>query len=98
MPRPADHYTHAQFVPVESDFQGETVCCAHCKIWTGSVKTLNRKKEHLLKCPAYAAWRAAGNGEDLAPPNKYSKRDSSVMHHTEYLLPRPVICSQPDTA
>ena len=68
MPRPPDHYTHAQFEAVDSDFLGETVRCVHCKLWTGSVKTLNRKKEHLLKCTAYAAWREAGNGQDLAPP------------------------------
>ncbi|KJX96474.1 hypothetical protein TI39_contig623g00009 [Zymoseptoria brevis] len=79
MPRPPDHYTHAQFEPVESDHAGETVQCRHCRNWTGSIKTLNRKKAHLLTCTQYAQWRAAGNGQDLAPPNKYHKRDSSVM-------------------
>lgn len=83
MPRPSDHYTHAQFEPVESDFQGETVRCVHCKHWSGSVKTLNRKKDHLMKCRAYAAWRAAGNGQDLPPPNKYNKRDSSALNDDE---------------
>lgn len=83
MPRPTDHYTHAQFAPIESDFRGETVQCLHCKNWSGSVKTLSRKKEHLLKCPSYAAWRAAGHGQDLAPPNKYQKRDSAAMNDAE---------------
>ncbi|KAM3424773.1 hypothetical protein BST61_g6754 [Cercospora zeina] len=78
MPRPPDNYTHAQFEHVESEHQGETVQCVHCRNWTGSVKTLNRKKAHLLNCPQYAAWRAAGNGQDLAPPNKYNKRDSDM--------------------
>ncbi|KAJ5654826.1 hypothetical protein N7490_001829 [Penicillium lividum] len=27
---------------------------------------------HLQKCPEYAAWRAAGNGQQLAPPNPYN--------------------------
>ncbi|PPJ58434.1 hypothetical protein CBER1_09284 [Cercospora berteroae] len=78
MPRPPDNYTHAQFEPVESEHQGETVQCIHCRNWTGSVKTLNRKKAHLLNCTQYAQWRAAGNGQDLAPPNKYNKRDSDI--------------------
>ncbi|KAF2485814.1 hypothetical protein BDY17DRAFT_111980 [Neohortaea acidophila] len=89
MPRPTDHYTHSQFEPIASDFQGETVVCVHCKHWTGSVKTLNRKKEHLLKCPAYAAWRAAGNGQDLPPPNKYSKRDSFALNEPVEYAPAP---------
>lgn len=90
MPRPTDHYTHSQFEPIASDFQGETVVCVHCKHWTGSVKTLNRKKEHLLKCPAYAAWRAAGNGQDLPPPNKYSKRDSFALNEPVEYAPAPM--------
>lgn len=68
-----------QFAPVESDNKGETVQCVHCKQWTGNIKTLNRKKDHLLKCQAYLAWRAEGNGQDLAPPNSYNKRDSSAL-------------------
>lgn len=76
MPRPPDIYTHAQFEPVDSEHAGETVQCVHCHNWTGSIKTLNRKKAHLLNCPQYAQWRAAGNGQDLAPPNKYSRRES----------------------
>ena len=83
MPRPTDHYAHAQFEPVESDHRGETVRCMHCKQWTGSLKTLNRKKDHLMKCRAYASWRAAGNGQDLAPPNKYQKRDSAGVGEVE---------------
>lgn len=83
MPRPPDTYTHAQFEPIESEFQGETVRCMHCKSWTGSTKTLNRKKDHLLKCAAYATWREAGHGQDLAPANKYNKRDSSAMNDDE---------------
>lgn len=84
MPRPADTYSHAQFEPVESDFRGETVRCVHCKQWTGSVRTLHRKKEHLMRCSAYAAWRAAGNGQELPPPNRYtSKRDSSSLADAE---------------
>jgi hypothetical protein len=27
---------------------------------------------HLQKCPEYAAWRGAGNGQELAPPNPYN--------------------------
>ncbi|KAJ5233192.1 hypothetical protein N7468_006148 [Penicillium chermesinum] len=27
---------------------------------------------HLQKCPEYTAWRAAGNGQELAPPNPYN--------------------------
>ncbi|KAF7191124.1 putative transcription factor [Pseudocercospora fuligena] len=79
MPRPPDNYTHAQFEPVESEHQGETVQCIHCRNWTGSIKTLNRKKTHLMNCPQYAQWRASGNGQDLAPPNKYQKRDSTTL-------------------
>ncbi|KXT01263.1 hypothetical protein AC578_3798 [Pseudocercospora eumusae] len=79
MPRPPDNYTHSQFEPVESEHQGETVQCIHCRNWTGSIKTLNRKKAHLMNCPQYAQWRAAGNGQDLAPPNKYQKRDSTTL-------------------
>lgn len=80
MPRPPDLYTHSQFETVDSDHQGETVQCIHCRNWTGSIKTLNRKKAHLLNCTQYAQWRAAGNGQDLAPPNKYNKRDSSTLN------------------
>lgn len=79
MPRPPDNYTHAQFESVDSEHAGETVQCLHCRNWTGSVKTLNRKKAHLLNCPQYAQWRAQGNGQDLAPPNKYSRRESGMM-------------------
>ncbi|TKA37144.1 hypothetical protein B0A54_12005 [Friedmanniomyces endolithicus] len=70
MPRPPDTYSHSQ---------GDTVQCNHCKTWTSNVKTLARKKDHLFKCPQYAAWRAAGNGQDLAPAAPYNKRDSSRL-------------------
>lgn len=80
MPRPPDNYTHSQFELIESEHQGDTVQCVHCRNWTGSIKTLNRKKAHLLNCPQYAQWRDAGNGQDLAPPNKYQKRDSSTLN------------------
>ncbi|KAK4504333.1 hypothetical protein PRZ48_005249 [Zasmidium cellare] len=80
MPRPPDNYTHSQFELIESEHQGDTVQCVHCRNWTGSVKTLNRKKAHLLNCPQYAQWREQGNGQDLAPPNKYQKRDSSTLN------------------
>lgn len=78
MPRPADTYTHSQFEQIDTNNLHETVQCLHCRTWTGNMRTLNRKKEHLMRCPAYAQWRAAGNGQELAPSNKYSKRDSSV--------------------
>ncbi|KAE8153719.1 hypothetical protein BDV25DRAFT_149026 [Aspergillus avenaceus] len=51
---------------------GGTVRCRHCKRWQGSARVLLRKKAHLQKCPEYAAWRAAGNGQELAPPNPYN--------------------------
>ncbi|KAK3631181.1 hypothetical protein LTR56_014885 [Elasticomyces elasticus] len=79
MPRPPDTYSHSQFTVIDSDNKGETVQCNHCKHWTGNVKTLARKKEHLLKCPQYAAWRAAGNGQDLAPAAPYNKRDGDHL-------------------
>ncbi|RGP68311.1 heme oxygenase [Fusarium longipes] len=72
MPRPADTYTHDQFRPVDSANLGETVECFHCKRWQGSAKVLSRKKAHLQNCPEYAAWRAAGNGQELAPSNPYN--------------------------
>jgi hypothetical protein len=61
---------------IDSNSVDGTVQCIHCKNWQGSARPLNRKKEHLLKCPAYAAWRAAGNGQEIPPPNPYSKRVS----------------------
>ncbi|KAK5134033.1 hypothetical protein LTR08_007038 [Meristemomyces frigidus] len=79
MPRPPDTYTHSQFTVIDSDNKGETVQCNHCKNWTGNVKTLNRKKEHLLKCPQYIAWRGNGHGQDLAPHNSYNKRASDAL-------------------
>ncbi|KAG8676088.1 hypothetical protein FPOAC2_02169 [Fusarium poae] len=72
MPRPADTYTHDQFRPVDSANLGETVECLHCGRWQGSAKVLSRKKGHLQNCPEYAAWRAAGNGQELAPTNPYN--------------------------
>ncbi|KAF2720889.1 heme oxygenase-like protein [Polychaeton citri CBS 116435] len=87
MPRPADTYTHSQFESIDSEHNGETVRCVHCKQWTGSVKTLNRKKEHLLKCQAYARWRSDGHGQDLAPPNVYNKRltaDDESFQQSQY--------------
>ncbi|KAF2859392.1 hypothetical protein K470DRAFT_258877 [Piedraia hortae CBS 480.64] len=87
MPRPPDTYTHGQFMTVESDNKGETVQCKHCKNWTGNIKTLNRKKEHLLKCPQYLQWRSQGHGEELAPPNSYQKRDSDQMNADMYSSP-----------
>lgn len=82
MPRPPDTYTHSQFTSIDPDNvngQAETGRCNHCKNWQGNIRALSRKKEHLLKCPQYAEWRAAGNGQDLAPPNSYNKRNSSAL-------------------
>ncbi|KAK4552923.1 hypothetical protein LTR86_010055 [Recurvomyces mirabilis] len=87
MPRPPDTYTHSQFTPVDADTKGETVQCNHCKVWTGNIKTLNRKKDHLLKCQAYMTWRAQGNGQDIPPANTYNKRDSNVEGEGEYESP-----------
>ena len=83
--------TRAQFSLIDSDNKGDTVQCNHCKTWTSNVKTLARKKDHLFKCPQYAAWRAAGNGQDLAPAAPYNKRDSSrlddeYVYHTLMML------------
>ncbi|KAF7586844.1 hypothetical protein BBP40_008237 [Aspergillus hancockii] len=45
---------------------------------------------HLQKCPEYAAWRAAGNGQELAPPNPYNAAgrrlldDSNKGPHAEF--------------
>lgn len=75
----ATELIHSKFALIDSDNKGETVQCVHCKQWTGNVKTLNRKKDHLLKCQAYIAWREQGHGQDLAPPNAYNKRESSAM-------------------
>ena len=94
MPRPPDVYTHSQFEPIESDNRGETVRCIHCHQWTGSVKTLNRKKEHLLKCTQYATWRAQGNGQELQPPNSYTPKRASDgiegAYDQEYVCARQV--------
>ena len=82
MPRPPDTYTHSQFISIDPENakgQVETGRCIHCKTWTGNIRALSRKKEHLLKCGPYAEWRAAGNGQDLAPPNSYNKRVSSGL-------------------
>ncbi|KAF7561373.1 hypothetical protein G7046_g2771 [Stylonectria norvegica] len=79
MPRPADTYTHDQFRPVDSANLGETVQCSHCKRWQGSAKVLSRKKAHLQNCPEYAAWRVAGNGQELAPPNPYNGNGRRVF-------------------
>lgn len=79
MPRPTDNYAHGQFEAIESHTLNETVRCIHCRAWTGSGKTLHRKKEHLLRCPQYLQWRAAGNGQDLAPPNKYERKPESIV-------------------
>ncbi|TKA75085.1 hypothetical protein B0A55_05597 [Friedmanniomyces simplex] len=92
MPRPPDTYSHSQanavqFSLIDSDNKGETVQCKHCKQWTGNVKTLARKKDHLLKCTHYLAWRAAGNGQDLAPAAPYNKRDSSHLEDDNYESP-----------
>lgn len=78
MGRPADHYTHDQFEAVGP--AGDRCRCRHCRVWTGATGTLNRKKDHLRTCEAYAAWRAAGNGQELAPANHYNtaKRKSGV--------------------
>ncbi|GAB1738394.1 hypothetical protein NU219Hw_g3203t1 [Hortaea werneckii] len=84
MPRPPDNYTHSQFTIIHSDNKGETVQCNHCKNWTGNSKTLNRKKDHLTRCPQYAEWRAQGNGQDLAPANTYNKRDSLALQEDPY--------------
>lgn len=65
MPRPPDTYTHGQFEPVDIDNPSESVVCKHCHTYTRNVKALNAKKEHLLKCPQYLTWRAAGNGQDV---------------------------------
>lgn len=72
---------------MEGDNAGETVRCVHCRTWTGSAKTLSRKKDHLLRCPQYADWRAAGNGQELAPPNTYNKRDSVNTGNEAYSSP-----------
>ncbi|TKA39915.1 hypothetical protein B0A54_10266 [Friedmanniomyces endolithicus] len=87
MPRPPDTYSHSQFSLIDSDNKGDTVQCNHCKTWTSNVKTLARKKDHLFKCPQYAAWRAAGNGQDLAPAAPYNKRDSSRLDDDTYESP-----------
>jgi hypothetical protein len=81
MPRPADTYAHSQFTPVEPvdpDPNKATVRCVHCNTWTGTGRSLERKKAHLLKCPQYGEWRAAGNGEELQPTQSYAKRTSFV--------------------
>ncbi|KAF2633114.1 hypothetical protein BU25DRAFT_406368 [Macroventuria anomochaeta] len=72
MPRPTDTYTHSQFEQIDSVNLGGTVQCIHCRRWQGSARVLNRKKAHLQICPEYTAWRAAGNGQELAPPNSYN--------------------------
>ncbi|KAK5110622.1 hypothetical protein LTR62_005661 [Meristemomyces frigidus] len=87
MPRPPDTYTHSQFSLIDADTKGETVQCNHCKDWTGHVKPLNRKKDHLLKCQAYMDWRSQGNGQDLRPPAPYTKRDSNVHDEEHYDSP-----------
>lgn len=78
MPRPTDTYTHSQFTPVEGgnsdNPRSASVRCKHCNDWTGNVRSLDRKKMHLQKCAPYAAWRAAGNGEELQPSLLYRKR------------------------
>jgi hypothetical protein len=79
MPRPSDTYAHSQFEPVEPtdpDPSKSSVRCIHCKIWTGAGRSLERKKAHLLRCPQYGEWRAAGNGEELQPTQSYAKRTS----------------------
>ena len=82
MPRPSDTYAHSQFAPVEpvdpTEANKSTVRCLHCKTWTGAGRSLERKKAHLLRCPQYAEWRAAGNGEELQPTQSYAKRSSFV--------------------
>lgn len=80
MPRPPDTYTHSQFESIDPDNldgQAETARCIHCRQWQGNIKALNRKKEHLLKCPPYAAWRASGNGQEVPPPNRYTAGKSN---------------------
>ena len=86
MGRPPDNYTHDQFEPIPDANSVEgTVRCIHCKIWTGSIRPLNRKKDHLRTCQAYAAWRAAGNGQDIPPANPYnsSKRMSGTAEYVK---------------
>jgi hypothetical protein len=78
MPRPPDTYTHSQFESIDPNNekgQVETARCLHCKTWQGNIRALARKKDHLSNCPQYQAWRAAGNGKDIAPHNPYNKRD-----------------------
>ena len=82
MPRPSDTYAHSQFAPVEpadpTDPSKGSVRCIHCNTWTGTGRSLERKKAHLLRCPQYGEWRAAGNGEELQPTQSYAKRSSFV--------------------
>jgi hypothetical protein len=81
MPRPSDTYAHSQFEPVEPvdpDQTNSSVRCVHCKTWTGAGRSLERKKAHLLRCPQYGEWRAAGNGEELQPTQSYAKRTSAT--------------------
>ncbi|KAK3109756.1 hypothetical protein LTR53_016633, partial [Teratosphaeriaceae sp. CCFEE 6253] len=84
MPRPPDTYAHSQFTIIETDNKGETVQCNHCKQWTGNTKMLARKREHLVKCPAYHSWRAEGHGEDLREPAPYAKRKSGLLGDDDY--------------
>lgn len=83
MPRPPDTYTHSQFELVQPGTTNETVRCIHCKRWTGGLKVLNRKKDHLSRCPQYIAWRSSGQGQDIPPPNAYNKRDAIVLDDNE---------------
>jgi hypothetical protein len=88
MPRPPDTYTHGQFESIDPDNvhgKVETARCIHCRVWQGHTRALNRKKAHLHDCESYREWRAAGNGQDMAPHNPYNKRDSSQNDEYEYV-------------
>ena len=76
MVRPVDTYAHSQFTPCdpsEWNPKSSTVRCNHCKVWTGVDRSLDRKKWHLGRCAQYGEWRAAGNGQELAPSHFYRK-------------------------
>ena len=87
MPRQADTYTHSQFEPAnrpDIDPNSTLARCIHCRTWTGSARSLSRKKDHLTICAPYAQWRAAGNGEELQPNLTYSKRKRSFGPDVAY--------------
>lgn len=92
MGRPCDHYTHGQFEPLDSANSSGTVQCKHCRQWTGAVAPLNRKKDHLRQCPQYLAWRAAGNGQEIAPDNPYVQKRAAGTDRADYFAYVLVLC------